>query len=278
MTRLDGPIVVGVTSSAKTRAGVDGAIEMGAREAARLRVGLNLVCGDELPPPWARVADESANCECVRQSLTNIVDRAASAYPGLAVTGSLHAGSLARALVEASVTASLVVVCADARVHYGGLQAGLVSAQVATHAHGPVMIVPPMSDRFAGPDGALIVVVIDGSPGSADAIAFAFAQAHARDGRVHGVYATDRPNNPGLADEMLRTATEAWRHKYPDVPVRLDSVRATNPVRALNEAGAEAELIVVGARGDGGFATLLLGSVSDGLVRYARSAVAVIHR
>jgi nucleotide-binding universal stress UspA family protein len=276
MTRLDGPIVVGVTGSAQTRAGVDGAIEVGAREAARRHVALSLVCGDELPPPWAQTATDSA--DDAHRALNHLVDRTASAYPSLSVTGSLHDGSAARVLVAASATASLVVVCADARVHYGGLQAGLVSAQVATHAHGPVMIVPTPRDHASRTDGALIVVGIDGSSGSADAIAFAFAEAHASHGRVHGVYASDRASDPGAADEMLRDATEAWRHKYPDVPVRIDGVHAANPVRALNDAGANAELIVVGARGDGGFATLLLGSVSDGLVRYARSPVAVIHR
>jgi nucleotide-binding universal stress UspA family protein len=286
MTRLNGPIVVGVTNVPHAAAGVADAIAVGAWEAARHHVELNLVCGSELPPSWTHADARAAERGSLSRALDRIVARTASTYPSLAVSGALHAGSAARILVEASATASLVVVCADARVHYGGLQAGLVSTQVAAHAHGPVIIVPPPRDRPPTAERALVVVGIDGSPGSADAIAFGFAEAHARDGRLQGVYAWEPSasrrageHDAGpttTADDMLLDATSEWRRKYPDVPVDLAAVDATNPVRALNDAGADADLIVVGSRGGGGFGTLRLGSVSDGLVRYSRAMVAVI--
>jgi nucleotide-binding universal stress UspA family protein len=43
----------------------------------------------------------------------------------------------------------------------------------------------------------------------------------------------------------------------------------------LHDANGSADLVVVGARGLGGFSTLALGSVGDGLVRYARCQVAI---
>jgi nucleotide-binding universal stress UspA family protein len=75
---------------------------------------------------------------------------------------------------------------------------------------------------------------------------------------------------------MLADATDTMQRRFPDIPVTFDAVCAANPVRALNDVGAHADLIVVGARGHGGFPSLLLGSVSDGLVRYSRTDVAVV--
>jgi nucleotide-binding universal stress UspA family protein len=75
---------------------------------------------------------------------------------------------------------------------------------------------------------------------------------------------------------MLREATAPWEGRYPDVTVGHAVLRGENPVRALNDAGYGADLIVVGRRGNGGFDELLLGSVSDGLVRYSRRTVAVV--
>ena len=272
MTRHEGPIVVGIDGTALIAGSVTAAIELGAAEAERRHVDLHLV--------HSYAAETTTAVTTARQTLDQLVDRTVAAYPDLDVTGDLRLGSAANALVAISATASIVVMCADARVHYGGLQAGLVSVQVAGHSLAPVIVVPAPRARPATGDRALVVVGIDGSPACADAIAFAFEEAAARDAVLHAVSAWNRPSqqdSPQRAvEEMLCHATDIWARKYPDVAVVCTAVGSTNPVQALGDAAANADLIVVGARGAGGFDALELGSVSDGLVRFARTNIAVV--
>lgn len=67
------------------------------------------------------------------------------------------------------------------------------------------------------------------------------------------------------------------REKFPDVTINTVVVRG-NPAAQLIEASADAEMVVVGSRGRGGFAGLVLGSVSEQVVRYAKCPVLVVRR
>jgi nucleotide-binding universal stress UspA family protein len=81
-----------------------------------------------------------------------------------------------------------------------------------------------------------------------------------------------------LRDEEERVLAEALGglgDLYPDVEVVRRLVRGR--VRhSLIEASADAGLVVVGARGRGGFAGLLLGSVSQAVLHHAECPVAVV--
>ena len=66
-----------------------------------------------------------------------------------------------------------------------------------------------------------------------------------------------------------------WREKYPDVAVTEVAVRG-HPVDALVDASTRAGLVVVGSRGRGGFRGMLLGSVSQGVLRHSAGPVAVV--
>jgi nucleotide-binding universal stress UspA family protein len=60
------------------------------------------------------------------------------------------------------------------------------------------------------------------------------------------------------------------------IDVQRSVVEDRNPAEALVELSADADLLVVGSRGRGGFSSLLLGSVSHAAVLHARCPVVVI--
>ncbi|WP_308364849.1 MULTISPECIES: universal stress protein [unclassified Streptomyces] len=136
----------------------------------------------------------------------------------------------------------------------------------------------------------LIVVGVDGSDHSKEALRWGVAQAKAIGGRVHAVMSWEWNTNPFAvgagAQEDLATAEEAARRKLadtvaesvgtsPGVPV-FRRVEQGTPAQVLVDASAEADLMVVGTRGHGGFKGALLGSVSQQVVQYAASTVVVV--
>ena len=64
------------------------------------------------------------------------------------------------------------------------------------------------------------------------------------------------------------------RSEHPDVAITAAVVHGT-PAEKLIEASGHADLIVLGSRGHGGFAGLLLGSVSEQVVRHATCPVLI---
>jgi nucleotide-binding universal stress UspA family protein len=81
-----------------------------------------------------------------------------------------------------------------------------------------------------------------------------------------------------LAEEhqlLLAERLAGWAGKYPDVAVQR-VVERDRPSRVLVAESAHAQLLVVGSRGRGGVAGLVLGSVSHALVHRADCPVAIV--
>ena len=136
-----------------------------------------------------------------------------------------------------------------------------------------------------------ILVGVDGSRGSRTALTWAAAEAaeHGADLVVLTVW--ERPLLPPMGSGEVpenalpdpgQTATEdlvkVIKEELGENPPVLVQPRAKrgNPAKVLIEESAEADLLVVGPRGHGGFKGLVLGSVSQHVAAYARCPVAVI--
>ncbi|MGW5781667.1 universal stress protein [Streptomyces sp. NPDC003863] len=134
-----------------------------------------------------------------------------------------------------------------------------------------------------------LVVGVDGSDASLTALDWAVDEA-VRHGlplrivhaslweRYEGVvptWSTDRPSGQVLAENIVGTAAERARRRAPDLPLTTD-VLAEDTSTALLTEGREGTILVVGSRGRGEFADLLLGSVSLLVAARAHCPVVVV--
>ena len=142
---------------------------------------------------------------------------------------------------------------------------------------------------MAGSDA--ILVGVDGSPTSRSALRWAADEASRRGSEVVAMMAwvpvlppatTDGtvpnvvPGRPreAAAEELVRTIVDELGE---DPPVKVQPVvKEGHPARVLIEASGDADLLVVGTRGHGGFAGLLLGSVSQQVAAHADCTVVVV--
>ena len=134
-----------------------------------------------------------------------------------------------------------------------------------------------------------IVVGVDGSPSSAQALRWAITHARATGGEVHAVTAWLPPSvyawGPGLPDDVdwSESCSTALEHTIKSTLDGADADRVQrhvvrgHPAQALLDQAAGADLLVVGCRGHGGFTGLLLGSVSQHVVAHAPCPVLVVH-
>ena len=133
-----------------------------------------------------------------------------------------------------------------------------------------------------------IVVGVDGSRHSQQALRWGAYFAAIFGARLEAVIAWEFPSSYGWASvppewnpgqDMEKVLTETVRAVFGDQPpVSLQQqVREGGAARVLLDAGKGAIMLVVGSRGHGGFAGLLLGSVSANVAEHASSPVLVIH-
>ncbi|MFF4776056.1 universal stress protein [Microtetraspora fusca] len=134
-----------------------------------------------------------------------------------------------------------------------------------------------------------IIVGVDGSPAATAAVAWAADDAARKGKPLRLVHAVHRPPYgsrpypiPGLDDalsraggQFLREAEEIVRERHPLLDVSARLLEGAPARMLLREAEGASEL-VVGSRGRGGFAGMLLGSVSGGLPGHTAVPVVVV--
>ena len=141
----------------------------------------------------------------------------------------------------------------------------------------------------------VIVVGVDGSPSSLEALTWAAEQATMRGAILHvvrvwsmqlggtSIAAAPMPEHVAElsrndAEAMLRTSIEQTLGDHPNLEVRVTAAHG-NVAKVLMDTASKdhAEMLVVASRGNGGFKRLLLGSVSSQCAAHASCPVTVIH-
>jgi len=218
--------------------------------------------------------------------VAEMVAQARWAWPGLRVNGLSVCGATVPVLLATAGRSALVVVGSRGHGGFASLLLGATGLQLATHAPVPVAVVRGRTDDTTGP----VVVGSDGSAGSEEALELAFEEAALRHCGLVAVRAYRRPvqawgpdvppveihpeRRPVVERAALDDSIARWREKYPQVPVET-RVGEGEPAEVLVAASHDARLVVVGTRGHGGFAGLLLGSVGQHLLHHAECPVLI---
>jgi nucleotide-binding universal stress UspA family protein len=282
-------VLVGVDGSPAAKYAVDWA----ARDAAMRNIRLTLVhavrpVGVTLPPLSAPTAFSRWQVEHAQKILDDAVDIARRSTPGggpAQIESELLFSPAIPTLVDLSKEAQLVVVGSRGRGPLARSVLGSVSSSLIRHAHCPVAVIHDEDPLMPNPAEAPVLVGIDGSSVSELATAIAFQEASWRgvglvalhvwsDVEVNDFPAIDWPAMKPAAEEVLAERLAGWQERYPDVTVRR-VVECDHPTYHLIRESESAQLVVVGSHGRGGFAGMLLGSVSTAVAHSARMPVIV---
>jgi nucleotide-binding universal stress UspA family protein len=301
-------IVVGVDGSDHSQC----ALVWAAREAERRRRPLHIVTAYSVPIFAASgldggyaTVDDSVIREGAEAILRQAVDKVAP-Y-NIDVDASVENGDASGVLLEMSESAELLVFGTRGRGGFVGRLLGSVSSALPAHSKCPTVTVPLVcADRLGEtttdkhvraeqaklgrqPVENVVVVGVDGSEQARVAVLEAAAQAERMGAKLRVVCAVPQYSGslawvPAPMDRealfadirVQLEAGSAWlKSHYPNLTVETQLLDGS-PVDVLVEASKHVELVVVGTRGRGGFAGMLLGSTSDGVLHHAKGPVLVV--
>ncbi|MFI1996634.1 universal stress protein [Actinoplanes sp. NPDC020271] len=269
-------IIVGYDGSPPAAAALAWALD----EAERTLAPVELLYADEYPV-WTPVGDsssgparpESYTVEVIGGMLEEALLTAKRTHPMVEVTLRTVRSFPAPALIDRSRRARLIVIGGRGHSAVSDLL-GSVSCAVTAHAHCPVVVV-----RGSAPSDAPVVAGIDDSALGTPVLDLAAVQASARHVPLRVVRAWPAATEPSVVDrerEPFDTIVTDVRDTFTDVKVEAEAVRE-HPAAALVRESATAQLLVVGSRGRGVVHGLLLGSVSQHVLRHSACTVVVVH-
>lgn len=276
-------IVVGVDGSPEALPAVDWA----AREAVARHCPLTVCHVLRFRRVEVRLPDELLHqvIDSGQAIVDGAVERARAVDRTGPVVGRLECGGVAEALLGLADSAVELVLGARGGGGFDRLRLGSVGGQVAMHAACPVTVVRAP----AGSTG--VVVGVDGSDQSRAALEYGlrFAAEHQLPVQAILVHPWAAVPLPGIGypvvdpqtaqdtgQQLLHDAVAPLVAKFPEVVVE-PTVVSGHPAGVLADASRGATLLVVGSRGHGGFTGLLLGSVSQAVLRHAHCPLTIVH-
>ena len=277
-------VVVGVDGSPSS----DLAVRWAAREATMRNVPLTLVHVSSWPAVPIPAELQRERGEEARQVLADAIKVAEDSVADgnrPEIDSELVVAAPVPTLIDFSKEAHMVVVGCRGQDALQRILLGSVSTGLVHHAHCPVAVIHDEAPILLGPSQLPVLVGIDGSPASELATAIAFDEASFRgvdllavhawtDSDISSVLSKEWSALQSRAAEILAERLAGWQERYPDVTVHRRLV-FDRPARRLLDESESAQLVVVGSHGRGGFAGMLLGSVSTAVVHAARIPVIV---
>ncbi|MFD7843774.1 universal stress protein [Nocardia sp. NPDC059764] len=202
---------------------------------------------------------------------------AADSSPGLTVTTELTTGAVVPTLLERTRSARMLVGGARGGGTLRRALLGSVSSALARRSHCPFVVVrdgvPLPVDLPTRP----ILVGVDGTKISEPAIRAALEEASARGVAVialHAEGASDDPEMDALDDYVLAESLAGWQERYPNVRIDRETAH-DSPERSLLNVSSGTQLLVVGTRGRGGFASKVFGSTSQSLLLSVQTPIMI---
>lgn len=291
-----GEIIVGIDGSEQSY----GALRWAVHEAEVRKVPVRLVTAYSLPvftgtgfDAGYSMVDEKALTDGVAQILDEAYSRVGETDVELRAT--VETGDATAVLLELSKKAELMVVGSRSHGGFIGRLLGTVSTSLPAHSHCPTVAIPQSyaekieKDATVLGGGRSVVVGSDGSDEARIAMMQAADEASRRGVKLTLVNALAPYTGalnwvPAAVDfealyreiaDLQRKAAEWIRGHFPDLEIEFKLIDGS-PVQVLLEAGKSADMIVVGTRGRGGIAGMLLGSTSQGILHNTQVPVMIV--
>ncbi|WP_163507198.1 universal stress protein [Fodinicola acaciae] len=275
--------------SAHIVVGVDGrpqsepAIRWAAREAAVTGQQVTLAYALEPPVAIPAIAEPGRQLDVAESALESAAAIVHAIAPYARLTIKAVVGHAARVLLDESADGALVVIGRNSSNVVQRLLSGSVGARLAGDASTAVVVVPPGGASPAA--GAPVVVGVDRSLEAAGAAELAAAYAESRGVALEIVSAwqvfpshnmSDLNAEAAKAEQLVNETALELTRRHPSVPMRA-CIRAARAADTLVTLSRSARLVVVGSRGHGQGSGLLLGSVSQSVLRRAACPAMVTH-
>lgn len=281
--------------------GVDGsepsfeALRWAAHEARRCKAQIKIVSCYSVPAFGGldgAIYPSSVDVDTLKDEGAAIVRQAIGIVeaidPLLVVEGVTQMSAAVVGVTAAAAPGDEIVVGATG--HAGVLEGlvGSVTTGVAHRAHVPVIVVPSKFSSKPAEATRSIVVGVDGSSESLAALDWAYDAAQIGKAELNIVHAWVCPYTVSesrevrkpmefAAAKVLQSSLESLGSRLTNRAVVIHSTLCEkSPAEALLFEARDADLLVVGSRGRGGFRSLVLGSVSRTVLHHAVGPVAVI--